>query len=126
MTQYLVIEVDDSQVARTLVQRLRPLEPRGVRILGVFRGPERDSHCQCQRVDSRYYKPDNVIGAKFGWLLHRGCKKPVRGIHRLVNQLTLSKVRWQGDSDDYTMVPSLSLFEVPIKNMVKADATNNE
>lgn len=117
MTQYLVIEIDNDETAKNLRIKLRAIEPRGVRILGVFIGPR--DYCKCGRVDGRYHRQENVIGSKFGWLLHWGCKRPVAGLHQLKNQLTLSKVHWKENDEGYALVPSLTVFEVPVRNMVR-------
>lgn len=118
MATYLVIEIEDNGTATALRKKLSPLENKGVRIIGAFLGPK--DYCDCQPPDpTKYTRNDNVVGARLGWLIHEPCRRPKRGLHQLKNLLNLAKIHWREDDLGYTLVPTLTLHEVRVRNMVK-------
>lgn len=70
MARYILVEVDDNRRALSLKDKLGQIS--GVRVVGMF--TRATQLCEC---GANY--DTSVIGARFGWRLCPGCRKPKQG-----------------------------------------------
>lgn len=92
MAKYIVIAVDDNTVATSLMVKLLPLEPKGVKVVGLFARPR--AFCRCVGVGRKTNRA-YTRGTKLGWWVCSDCHKPGRQwgsnpqavISQAVNQL---------------------------------------
>lgn len=113
MAKYLVIEFDNDETCDKLKQTIDQATSSGkaYRAVGEFKKPT--SWCGCPRP-AGYYKNEIARGGRFGWWVHRECRKPRLGSHQLANLIKPRKTNEEG----FTLViGSLSVFEVPTRNL---------
>ncbi len=114
MGRFIVLEVDDDEIAMKLVRKFN--QGTQWRVAGFFARPH--SWCECPMGGDYGSHKHFARGSKLGWWLHNipGCKRPRKGTHQLENQLRVEQLRmpWEGFGDDkYTVrVTSLSVAEM--------------
>lgn len=114
MAKYLVIEFDNDDQADKMVAKIEGVGSDTYRIAGIFKKPL--NYCACPPREA-YVRNDFVRGGKFGWWVHRICKKPRRGTHNLVNLLKPHDRRWSGPLGYDAAVSEISIFELPVQNI---------
>jgi hypothetical protein len=111
--RYVLIEVDDNEVAQKLMNKFENV--RGLRIAGLFGPPT--TWCGCPKSDG-YHKDQIVRGGKLGWWVHRSCRRARKGTHQLTN-LIWPADRSYGQKTGYVcIVDSVSIHEVPVQNLI--------
>lgn len=92
MGRYIVLEVEDDDIARALAKKLNT--NTAWRVAGLFARPH--NWCKCSLSSMGYDGHKNFVrGTKLGWWIHNiaGCGRPRMGTHQLENLLPISKVR---------------------------------
>lgn len=105
MARYIVIEVEDNQVAENLIAAFNEKTRAGwaARVVGLFVKP--GATCACQSLYNEgaargNYRENKAKhgwsggverGEKFGWWVCTVCNKPRKAGHTLVNQLLASQ-----------------------------------
>ena len=101
MARYIVLEVNDNQVAENFIKACNKKTKIGwpFRIVGVFVKPGRT--CSCPNARRANYREDSSKhgwaggiqkGEKFGWWVCTQCGKPRKGGHQLNNQLSMNEM----------------------------------
>jgi len=112
MARYIVLEVEDDNIATELAKKLN--KSTGWRVAGIFARPH--SWCKCSLSGMGYNShKDYVRGTKLGWWLHNipGCGRPRLGTHQLENLLPIAKVRNTHPDRIWTVrITSLSVAEM--------------
>ena len=78
MARYVLIEFDDDAKADALCAQIDTASANGkpFRIAGLFQKPLK--YCTCPEIPLTQYATDRARGAKYGWVVHRECRRPVR------------------------------------------------
>lgn len=112
MARLVLVEFDSNSQADAFIQRIDKANGH-FRIVGLFAKPTK--WCICPRPTG-YAKNEVVMGGSYGWWVHRLCRRPRKGTHQPHN---LIEPRLS-DSDYTTVISSVSLFEVPTRNLKAA------
>ncbi len=115
MGRFIVLEVDDDEMAMKLAKHLNTTGiKKGWRLAGFFARPY--GWCACPREGEYGAHKQLARGSKLGWWMHNipGCKRPRLGTHQLENQLRVEQLRLDEFGDDrYTVrVTGLSVAEM--------------
>ena len=124
MARYLVIEFESNESAERLMQRIDDARAQGAlyRVVGLFVKPRNLCHCGTGPAELgglNYRKPSTkhgmgggiVYGKKYGWWVCTECKRPRRGGHQLINQLSGEQIYEAPGEDPIEMVvTNLSIY----------------
>lgn len=116
MARLVVVDFDDNAQADAFIDKLKG--KKSFRVVGLFARPT--SWCECPKPTG-YAKNEVVLGGRYGWWIHRLCRKPRRGTHQannLMRPLPISTAKYT------TIVNQVCLFEVPSKNLLAAQVVD--
>lgn len=107
MTQMILIEADDEIIARL---RAKIDATDSMRVVGLFQAMK--SRCTCpDDLSGRHTGKLSSLGARFKWWVHRGCGKPIWGIHRAGNMLGYDEIKPQKTKEPRIVIDSISLHD---------------
>lgn len=89
MARYLLVAIDDNNVADRLIPKLDSL--KGVNCVGLYGKPTKFCDDSCQ-ADVNVSDKRSIFGKKFGWALCPVCHKPRTRFHMLKNLLELENL----------------------------------
>ena len=76
MAQYLLLEFDNDAQCKKLIEKIVAAD-RGFRVRGLFQKPTK--LCECGPINPLDQHREVTRGAKFGWFVHRACRRAVKG-----------------------------------------------
>lgn len=93
MGRYVLLEFDNDELAsafveKTLGQAVEKSRKKGaqlVRVRGFFARPK--NYCECGPLSALEQREQVVRGVRYGWWVHRTCRKAIRGAHTPRNLL---------------------------------------
>jgi hypothetical protein len=113
MARLVVVDFDSDALADAFMAKMNKAANPKYRVVGLFAKPVR--WCECPKPTG-YEKNEVVMGGKYGWWIHKLCRRPRRGTHQAHNLLNPVLA----DAKYTTVLSSIGLFEVPTKNLEAA------
>lgn len=77
MARYLLLEFDADSQCDALVTKLA--DKKTIRVVGMFQKPTK--FCSCPKMDDLQQRGQVTRGERFGWWVHRSCRK-AHGLHQ--------------------------------------------
>jgi len=105
MTQMILIAADDETIARL---RTKIDATDSMQVVGIFHAMR--TRCTCpDDITGRHHGKLSSLGPRFKWWVHRGCGKPIPGIHRVGN--LLGAIKFQRNSEPLVVIDSVVIHD---------------